>query len=121
MIDVELFRDAGVVTVFPTGPLSEADFVELAGLVDPYLEAQGALNGLMIVAAQVPGWDNLSALVRHVRFVRDHHARIRRVAVVSDSPVLELLPALMSHFVQADVRRFPFDQRDAAFDWLKAA
>ena len=42
---------------------------------------------------------------------------IRRVAVVTDSPLLELLPALARHFVKAEVRRFPFEQRDAAFDW----
>jgi hypothetical protein len=121
MIDVELFRDEGIVTVFPTGPLSQADFTELAGLVDPYLEAHGKLNGVMLTVAHLPGWDNLAALVNHLRFVRDHQARIRRVAVLTDSPVVELLPALARHFVQAEVRRFAFDQREPAFDWLKAA
>jgi hypothetical protein len=121
VIDVELFRAEGVVTVFPTGPLSQADFVELAGLVDPYIEQQGALKGVMIIAQQFPGWDDFAALLDHVRFVRNHEARVRRVALVTDSAVLELVPALARHFVQAEVRRFPFEQRDAAFDWLKAA
>jgi hypothetical protein len=35
--------------------------------------------------------------------------------------VLELVPTLARHFVQAEVQRFAFDQRDAAFAWLKAA
>jgi hypothetical protein len=121
MIDAELFRDAGVVTLFPTGPLAERDFVELAGLVDPYIETAGRLKGLMVVAEHFPGWDSFAALLTHLRFVRSHEARVRRVAVVTDSPLLELLPALARHFVQAEVRRFAFTERAAAFDWLRTA
>lgn len=121
MIDVELFRDEGVVTVFPTGPLSRADFTELAGLVDPYLEQRGQLRGVMIIAQHFPGWDDFASLLDHVRFVQNHEQRVRRVALVTDSAVLELVPALARHFVQAEVRRFAFDQRDAAFAWLASA
>ena len=118
MIDAELFRSEGVLTVFPTGPLSERDFTALAGLVDPYIEDHGALNGLMIVAEHFPGWESFAALVTHIRFVRSHESHVRRVAVVTDSALLELLPALARHFVQAEVRSFSFIQRDAAWAWL---
>jgi hypothetical protein len=74
----------------------------------------------MIVAERFPGWESFAALVTHIRFVRHHESRIRRIAVVTDSPLLELLPALAQHFVSADVRRFSFDQRAAAFDWLSS-
>lgn len=120
MIDAELFREQGILTVFPTGALAERDFTALAGLVDPFIEAHGALNGLMIIAERFPGWENFASLTTHIRFVRNHERAIRRVAVVTDSALLELLPALARHFVEADVRSFPFAQRDAAFDWLKA-
>jgi hypothetical protein len=118
MIEVELFRTEGILTVFPTGALSERDFIALAGLVDPYIETQGGLNGLMIIAEHFPGWDSFAALVTHIRFVRSHESHIRRIAVVTDSVLLELLPALARHFVHAEVRRFSFVQRDAARAWL---
>jgi len=121
VIKAELFREEGVLTLFPSGALAERDFIEVSGLVDPFLESNGQLNGLMINAEHFPGWENFGALVTHVRFVRSHESRIRRVAVVTDSLLLELLPALARHFVQAEVRRFAFDQYYAAFDWLKAA
>ena len=121
MIDAELFREDGVLSVFPTGALSEHDFTALTGLVDPYIEAHGALKGLMIEAERFPGWNSFAALATHIRFVRNHERHVRRVAVVTNSPLLELLPALARHFVQAEVRSFPFDQRDAALAWLKAA
>ena len=120
MIDAELFREDGILTVFPTGALAERDFTALSGLVDPFIEAHGRLDGLMVVAERFPGWDSFAALTTHIRFVRNHESVIRRVAVVTDSPLLELLPALARHFVKAEVRRFAFEQRDAAFDWLKA-
>lgn len=118
MIDAELFRDEGVLTVFPVGGLAAQDFAQLASLVDPYIETDGRLNGLMIIAEHFPGWADFAALSAHIRFVRDHHREIRRVAVVTDSTLLELLPALARHFVQAEVRQFPFGERDAAFAWL---
>jgi hypothetical protein len=118
MIDAELFRTEGILTVFPTGALSERDFTALAGLVDPYIEDHGVLNGLMIIAERFPGWESFAALVTHIRFVRSHESHIRRIAVVTDSALLELLPALARHFVHAEVRSFSFVQRDAARAWL---
>jgi hypothetical protein len=121
MIEAQLFREAGVVEVFPSGALTAVDFEQLAALVDPYIEANGELRGLMIVADRFPGWDSFGALVGHIRFVREHHRRIRRIAAVSDGAVLSILPALANHFVQAEVRHFPFAERDAAMQWLKQA
>jgi len=118
MIDVELFRDVGVVVVFPTGALRATDFAQLATLVDPYIEEHGGLNGLMIVAGHFPGWDSFAGLVSHLRFVRTHEQQIRRVAVVSDTPGLAVLPALAKHFIAAEVKHFAFDQRSAAMAWL---
>jgi hypothetical protein len=121
MIEAQLFRGEGVVEVLPSGALTAVDFEQLAALVDPFIEANGELRGLMIVADRFPGWDGFGALVGHIRFVRGHHRRIRRIAAVSDSAILSILPALARHFVQAEVRHFPFAERDAAMQWLKQA
>lgn len=121
MIEAQLFREAGVVEVFPSGALTAVDFEQLAALVDPYIESNGELRGLMIVADRFPGWDSFGALVGHIRFVRDHHRRIRRIAAVTDGAILSVLPALANHFVQAEVRHFPFAEREAAMQWLKQA
>ena len=121
MIEAQLFRDAGVAEVRPSGALSAVDFGQLAALVDPFIEANGELKGLMIVADRFPGWDSFAGLVGHFRFVRDHHRLVRRIAVVSDGAVLSVLPQLAKHFVQADVRHFPFAEREAAMQWLTQA
>lgn len=121
MIEVELFRDEGVLVVFPSGALTATDFGQLATLVDPYIAERGRLNGLMIVAGQFPGWDSFSGFVGHIRFIRDHERMIARVATVSDTLALTVLPALGRHFVTAEVRHFAFDQREAAMAWLASS
>jgi hypothetical protein len=72
----------------------------------------------MIVARHFPGLDSFAGLVSHLRFVREHERQIRRVAAVSDALALTVLPVLARHFVAAEVKHFPFDQREAAMAWL---
>jgi len=59
-------------------------------------------------------------LLSHLRFVRDHHRRIRRVAVVSDSAFLTVAPKIASHFVGAQLRTFDAAERAAALAWIEA-
>jgi hypothetical protein len=72
----------------------------------------------MIDAATFPGWEDFAALLSHLRFVRDHHRRIRRIAVVSDSALLSVAPKLVGHFVSAQLRTFEAADRSAALSWL---
>jgi len=116
----ELLRERGVLTLTPEGTLRAEDFVALADSVDPYIEQYGALNGLVIEARSFPGWEDFGALLSHMRFVRDHHRRIRRIAVVSDSKPLALAPKLASYFVSAEVRAFDLADRAAALAWLQS-
>ena len=118
MLPFELDRARAILILRPNGKLSADDFAALARSVDPYLDAQGKLEGLMIEAAAFPGWEDFSALLSHFRFVRDHHRRIRRIAVVSDSTFLTVAPKFASHFVGAEVKTFDGTERDAALAWI---
>ncbi len=119
-IQHELLRDRGILILKPEGALRAEDFTALAGAVDPYLEERGELNGLMVDAPSFPGWENFAALLSHLRFVRDHHRRVRRIAVVSDSTLLAVAPKIASHFVSAEVRTFDVASRAAALAWIGA-
>ncbi len=119
MIHHELLRDRGILTLEPKGRLEAADFGAIAAIVDPYIEQHGGLNGLLILAAKFPGWDDFAALLSHLRFVRDHHRKIRRIAVVSDSAVLSVAPKIANHFVSAEIRTFDVADRAAALVWLE--
>src|SRR5262249_53794711 len=119
MLHHELLRDQGILLVRPQGPIQAGDFESGAKVVDPYIEEKGKLRGVMVEAQSFPGWDTFAALLSHLRFVRDHHQRISKIAAVSDSTILSILPQLAKHFVKADVRHFNTTDRDAALAWLR--
>ena len=119
MVDHELRQAEGILILRPKDRLETIDFENLAKEVDPYIEANGKLHGILLDAESFPGWKDFAALVAHLRFVRDHHRRIDKVAVVSDSSFLSVAPKFASHFVQADVRHFAQSQREAALAWLR--
>jgi SpoIIAA-like len=115
----QLLEDEGMLIVTPEAPLATEDFQELAREVDPYIEKNGKLNALVIEARSFPGWKDFGGLVSHLRFVHDHHRKIKRVAVISDSTVLSIAPHFVGHFVAAQIRQFPEDERQAALDWAR--
>ena len=118
MVDHSLDAEHGVLVVRPNAPLEKDDFVQMAKTVDPYIEKHGALAGLLIEAPSFPGWDSLGAMAAHFRFVRDHHRKVKRVALVTDSGLGNVAQHLASHFVSAEIRHFPANALDAARQWV---
>lgn len=102
----------------PQGPLTKADFQVISDVVDPIIEKDGELDGLVIKTQEFPGWETFSDVVAHFQFVRNHHEAIKKVALVTDARVAEVFPALVSHFVKAEVKHFAFDEYDAALEWI---
>ena len=119
MIDHELLREEGILVIRPEGSLEAADFQNIAHEIDPYIEANGKLHGVLIDAESFPGWKDLAALVAHLKFAREHHRKIEKIAIVTNSNFLTLAPQIAGHFVQADVRHFAYSQMNEALAWLK--
>ena len=120
MLDYELNRADGILIVTPGGPLESADFEKIVREVDPYILEKGKLNGLMIYAKSFPGWDNFAAFLSHMKFVRNHHRKVIKIAAVTGSGFLSIMPQVANHFVKAEVRHFDYDDKDAALNWLAA-
>jgi hypothetical protein len=102
----------------PTSALSADDFATIAEVVDPHIEATGSLRGIVIETASFPGWENFQAMLAHFRFVRDHHRRVKRIAVVTDSAMGNVAEKLASHFVAAEIRHFPSGDLEQAKAWI---
>jgi hypothetical protein len=118
MIDCTLDAANSILYVRPTAALEEADFAKLARVVDPHIEATSGLAGLVIEVSAFPGWESLGAMAAHFGFVRDHHRRVKRVAVVTDSALGNVAERLASHFVSAEIRRFPAGEVEQARQWI---
>lgn len=121
MIDYTLDETNSVLHVRPAGPMQKNDFDALSQAVDPFIERTGSLHGLLLEVAHFPGWTNLAAVVRHFRFVRDHHRKIRKVAIVTDSPLGDAAEHVASHFVAAAIKHFPSGHVDEAEAWVASS
>ena len=118
MIEHDLDTANSILLVRPESARDKDDFVELAKAVDPLIEDNGDLAGLIISAPSFPGWDSFGAVVSHFRFVRDHEKHIKKVAVVTDSHLGDVAEHLASHFVSAKIRHFPAEQIEQARQWI---
>ena len=120
MLINEVLLAEKITVVTPEVPLEVTDFEALSLEVDPYIKAMDGLNGLMIYAESFAGWENFSALLSHMKFVKEHHHNIKKVAAVTDTGFLSILPQVVGFFVQAEVKHFPYEDKAIALDWLKS-
>ena len=120
MIEHRLHSAHSILHVQVKGPLEQGDFDELAKTVDPHIEKTGDLAGILIEAPEFPGWESLGAMAAHFRFVRGHHKHIRKVGLVTDSALGQIAERLASHFVSAEIKRFPAARLEEARGWIMA-
>ncbi len=121
MLAYEIMNPEGILVLKPHAPLSQDDFGGLSVAVDSYLSGHAKLHGVLIQSKGFPGWENFGAFTAHMHFVRDHHQKLERVALVTDSPVAAIAEALGKHFTSAEIRHFPFPDDAKALEWLKSA
>ena len=118
MISFEIDECAGVLTVQPEGKLEARDFMDLSQTLDPYIEKEGGLVGLIIVTEKFPGWKDFSGMIEHMQFVRSHHREIARIALVTDSTIADVAESLGKHFIKASIKHFPFAELKSAKNWI---
>lgn len=119
MIEAKLYRDDEILTVEPVDKLTEADFEQIRSLVNPFIEDQGHLKGVLIDAESFSGWEGFSGALSHFRFINEYEKEIERVAAVTDNAFLTVLPQFANYFVNAEVRHFNYVDRDQALAWLR--
>ena len=118
MLEHSLDTAHGILHLRPKGALEKEDFAKLATTVDPFIESKGDLAGIIVDAPGFPGWDSFGAMAAHFRFVREHHKRVKKIAVVTDAAMGNVAEKLVSHFVAATVKRFPAGETKAAEQWI---
>jgi len=106
--------------VEPSGALTREDFAALARRFEARAAAGDGRVNLVIHAPGFPGWADFEGFLAHVDFVRKHEARVEKVALVSDSRILDAAPAVARLFVSAEIRHFPAEDLAAALAWIAA-
>jgi hypothetical protein len=118
MIQVHLNEKDSIAILKPNGALSESDFTSARDIIDPFIENTGNLKGIIIYVKTFPGWDSFSALITHLKFINSHHKKISKVAFVSDSMIGDFVELIARHFVEAQIKSFPFDNFEEAKTWI---
>lgn len=117
MLKTEIDEKNNLFIVTPEGTVSEADFEGLGDTVNDYINRNDKAPGIVLDAAGLPHWKNAAALFAHMKLVRDHHKLISKVALVSDSTTLSIMPVLVDLFLDAKVRHFRQADLEKAKSW----
>lgn len=118
MLDVNLDEQDGIVLLTPDGALTEDDFKNATTVIDNYIDKYGDLNGLIIHSKDFPGWDSFGAFIEHFKFIKNHHEKVTHVAIVTDSMLGDFGEKVASHFVNAEIKHFAFDDYDSVKNWI---
>jgi len=110
--------DGNYLLLEPSGALSRKDLDGLTARFDAYVNAHDRVPNLVVRAVSFPTWTDFAALVKHLRFIREHHRMVRKVALVSDARALDVAPRIAGHFVSAEIRAFPAADFGAAVAWV---
>ena len=122
MLKVRLDKEDGIAVIEPEGALTKEDFDNAAKVIDPFiLESEGKLNGIIIYTQSFPGWKDFAGLSRHITFIKNHHKKIKRLAFVTDTSVIEYAKAIAEPFLEAEIKVFDYDDFDRAKEWVKEA
>jgi hypothetical protein len=118
MLHHEIDIENGILTLTPSGELSAMDFKQLTDVIDEYNSEHESLQALMILTEHFPGWDSFGALFQHLKLIRQQRDQVKKVAAVTDSGFVTVMPHIIDHFIQADVRHFAYSEKAQALDWL---
>jgi hypothetical protein len=117
-LDYVLDQENGLLEVEIAAPLSSLNFEVMTGAVDSYIEKNGRLNGLLIHTKRFPGWEDFGSFISHIEFIKSHHQKIKKVALVTNSKLANIIPSLSQHFVNADIENFSFEELSEAKKWI---
>ncbi|MEO8144943.1 MAG: STAS/SEC14 domain-containing protein [Betaproteobacteria bacterium] len=121
MFDYSILKPEGILVLKPDAPLSREDFGRMGAAVDAYLSDHPKLDGVLIHTKGFPGWENFGGFTAHLHFVREHHTKVKRVAIATDSSFAGIAESLSKHFSSAELKSFPFADDAKALAWLKSA
>lgn len=109
----------GILTIQASGKLGDNDLARLSAAAGAYLQEHEHLQGLLVRTQKFPDWVGMVGLATHVEFAHAHRDRVKRVALVTDHPAVDLVATMVKRLSPAKVRHFAYADRAVALAWLK--
>jgi len=109
-------KKARVIGFILSGKLHDADYKELVPEIEALIEREGKIR-LLAQLEDFHGWD-LHAAWDDILFDIKHYHDLERFALVGDLAWEKWMVKLSKPFTGAEIRIFPADEIDTAWDWL---
>jgi SpoIIAA-like len=116
MIHTELIAD-GVLKITVPEKLSAEDFRQVAPQIDSLVQQRGTIR-LLVDASHFGGWEDMAAFEKHIGFVKTHHQKVQRIAVIVGHGWQYWVIGTVRLFVHPEIRTFDQSQESEARKWL---
>ncbi|HUZ31467.1 MAG TPA: STAS/SEC14 domain-containing protein [Xanthobacteraceae bacterium] len=116
MIEIKTISP-GVVRLTVPEKLKADDFRQIAPQIESIVKQQGRIR-LLIDATGFGGWENISAFERHIGFVKTHHEKVERIAVIVSNDWQHWVVGTVRMFVHPQVRAYDKRDETAATRWV---
>ena len=119
MLNSDIKSHEKIINATSEGHIDSDEIKSFARQVNDYINETDQVPSLVLFVKSVADRADFNTLKNHLEFVRDHHAPVRKVAIISYSNLLWLAKSVVDHFVSAKVRRFNEDAIDDAIAWAQ--
>ena len=119
MVSYKIMEKEAILIATPKSCISVEDFDNIRKDVDLFLQTHDSIEGLIVYAKEFSGWENFSSLINHLKFVKEHHKVIKKIAFVTNDTILTFVPNIAKHFVNAQIKNFEYEDMNKAMKWIK--
>lgn len=116
MIETETIS-ANILKITAPEKLRAEDFRQIAPQIDSLIAQHGKIR-LLIDASAFNGWEDLAAFESHAGFVKNHHQKIERIAVITGHDWQHWVIGAVRVFVHPEVRAYDKGHEDEALQWI---
>ena len=92
-------------------------FQQITPEVDSFI-SQHAKIRLLIDIYGFNGWYNFAALLKHIQFIKDHHQKVERIAVVGARSWQHWVIGVVRMILRPEVRAYDRSQQAEALRWI---
>lgn len=118
---IKVHVDDNILYVRVMGKIEQGDFEHtVEPEADHMISEYGKIRGILIDGSDFRGWDDFSALLEHIEFIRHHQEDVYRVALIGDSAWQKLVPGIAGLLLDPVIRRFDPGHGQEAEDWLRS-
>jgi len=97
--------------------LKADDFRQIAPQIESLIQQHGTIR-LLIDGCGFRGWENIAAFESHAGFIKNHHRRIERVAVIAAHDWQHWLIGAVRMFLHPEVRAYDKSHESEALRWI---